>query len=117
MIRRPPRSTLFPYTTLFRSHFNDDLEARISKYLREHEEAASNPLTVQAFRNLHQVTAGIGKGEGEGVLGPPLTTSADARQMGNMGRRPWPAVHGPAAGGGGVPPGWGFSFVKGDLRG
>src|SRR5256885_13295695 len=23
MIRRPPRSTLFPYTTLFRSHFND----------------------------------------------------------------------------------------------
>src|SRR2546422_2736290 len=23
MIRRPPRSTLFPYTTLFRSHLND----------------------------------------------------------------------------------------------
>src|SRR2546429_1605066 len=23
MIRRPPRSTLFPYTTLFRSQFND----------------------------------------------------------------------------------------------
>src|SRR2546422_4048244 len=25
MIRRPPRSTLFPYTTLFRSHFASDL--------------------------------------------------------------------------------------------
>src|SRR5258705_6404778 len=25
MIRRPPRSTLFPYTTLFRSHHNGDL--------------------------------------------------------------------------------------------
>src|SRR3712207_7657497 len=25
MIRRPPRSTLFPYTTLFRSHVDDDL--------------------------------------------------------------------------------------------
>src|SRR3989442_10026806 len=25
MIRRPPRSTLFPYTTLFRSRFNLDL--------------------------------------------------------------------------------------------
>src|SRR2546430_4562373 len=25
MIRRPPRSTLFPYTTLFRSQFLDDL--------------------------------------------------------------------------------------------
>src|SRR5437764_9022435 len=24
MIRRPPRSTLFPYTTLFRSHFEKD---------------------------------------------------------------------------------------------
>src|SRR3989440_6924538 len=27
MIRRPPRSTLFPYTTLFRSHFADDRRA------------------------------------------------------------------------------------------
>src|SRR2546427_11465180 len=26
MIRRPPRSTLFPYTTLFRSGFHDDQE-------------------------------------------------------------------------------------------
>src|SRR3712207_8266776 len=26
MIRRPPRSTLFPYTTLFRSFFDDDGE-------------------------------------------------------------------------------------------
>src|SRR5258708_2630729 len=24
MIRRPPRSTLFPYTTLFRSHISDE---------------------------------------------------------------------------------------------
>src|SRR5258708_39959991 len=27
MIRRPPRSTLFPYTTLFRSHTRNLLEA------------------------------------------------------------------------------------------
>src|SRR3989449_5212366 len=27
MIRRPPRSTLFPYTTLFRSRFRDREEA------------------------------------------------------------------------------------------
>src|ERR1039457_1736472 len=26
MIRRPPRSTLFPYTTLFRSHFEAELQ-------------------------------------------------------------------------------------------
>src|SRR5258708_29288482 len=30
MIRRPPRSTLFPYTTLFRSHF-----ARLPQILHE----------------------------------------------------------------------------------
>src|SRR3712207_8262879 len=28
MIRRPPRSTLFPYTTLFRSHLERDLDDR-----------------------------------------------------------------------------------------
>src|SRR5260370_29019401 len=27
MIRRPPRSTLFPYTTLFRSHSREDSDA------------------------------------------------------------------------------------------
>src|SRR2546429_4565697 len=30
MIRRPPRSTLFPYTTLFRSHVYDFGVARIN---------------------------------------------------------------------------------------
>src|SRR2546422_9438083 len=43
MIRRPPRSTLFPYTTLFRSHYltGEPLEARpdtfgyrLGKYVR-----------------------------------------------------------------------------------
>src|SRR5258708_16514317 len=29
MIRRPPRSTLFPYTTLFRSAARDDQRARL----------------------------------------------------------------------------------------
>src|SRR5688572_31733212 len=29
MIRRPPRSTLFPYTTLFRSAASDELQQRV----------------------------------------------------------------------------------------
>src|SRR2546428_6133460 len=33
MIRRPPRSTLFPYTTLFRSRLTDDLESAESLFL------------------------------------------------------------------------------------
>src|SRR3989449_3004682 len=39
MIRRPPRSTLFPYTTLFRS-----------RYLRVHVTGFSGALTVKQFR-------------------------------------------------------------------
>src|SRR3989441_5323837 len=40
MIRRPPRSTLFPYTTLFRSHVADGWVARNIRQLdlRESEE-------------------------------------------------------------------------------
>src|SRR2546429_4848699 len=33
MIRRPPRSTLFPYTTLFRSRPRDDLVSRPFEFL------------------------------------------------------------------------------------
>src|SRR2546427_7635646 len=37
MIRRPPRSTLFPYTTLFRSSFSEEADvAAINAYLTEH---------------------------------------------------------------------------------
>src|SRR5258708_14383109 len=42
MIRRPPRSTLFPYTTLFRSHHH----RRVDKYVKE--EIDGNPEAEQA---------------------------------------------------------------------
>src|SRR5258708_14938432 len=35
MIRRPPRSTLFPYTTLFRSHVSSKSDADTYHALRE----------------------------------------------------------------------------------
>src|SRR5258707_13947879 len=34
MIRRPPRSTLFPYTTLFRSRPLDDVQRRVLDHRR-----------------------------------------------------------------------------------
>src|SRR5256885_5724557 len=34
MIRRPPRSTLFPYTTLFRSYHRDDVESLRGERIR-----------------------------------------------------------------------------------
>src|SRR5260370_36478964 len=33
MIRRPPRSTLFPYTTLFRSHLKNEEEGVVQEFL------------------------------------------------------------------------------------
>src|ERR1035438_10912250 len=35
MIRRPPRSTLFPYTTLFRSHYHHSVREKVLRYIRE----------------------------------------------------------------------------------
>src|SRR5687767_2401901 len=35
MIRRPPRSTLFPYTTLFRSHGGDDQDTLLGNLRKE----------------------------------------------------------------------------------
>src|SRR5258708_30539787 len=35
MIRRPPRSTLFPYTTLFRSHGQESEKVMLEKHLKQ----------------------------------------------------------------------------------
>src|SRR2546430_3126707 len=35
MIRRPPRSTLFPYTTLFRSQVEKELDEELAKFLKD----------------------------------------------------------------------------------
>src|SRR5438270_13976901 len=46
MLRRPPRSTLFPYTTLFRSVplLDEDLRAVIDeRFVRQHRERALSP--------------------------------------------------------------------------
>src|SRR5438876_2257445 len=41
MIRRPPRSTLFPYTTLFRSVWSSIVSGRASRWARAYCRSAS----------------------------------------------------------------------------
>src|SRR3712207_7193974 len=57
MIRRPPRSTLFPYTTLFRSE--TEMEARASKTLAD--------LSVTTIRSVRQTVAGLSGGQRQSV--------------------------------------------------
>src|SRR2546430_12609484 len=46
MIRRPPRSTLFPYTTLFRSLFDVDIPGREESYRESAHVAPGSAATV-----------------------------------------------------------------------
>src|SRR2546422_7355961 len=43
MIRRPPRSTLFPYTTLFRSFF-DRFSTELNKWVRHNQTHPDDPV-------------------------------------------------------------------------
>src|SRR3712207_7350170 len=61
MIRRPPRSTLFPYTTLFRS-----TRGRSCGYARRHPGRVAGPArTACARRGSDQGTPGAGAGRSE----------------------------------------------------
>src|SRR2546425_8080342 len=56
MIRRPPRSTLFPYTTLFRSPADEPLDDDAARQVGDGERRAFRPqrpqlLAAHAFRN------------------------------------------------------------------
>src|SRR5256885_4947545 len=57
MIRRPPRSTLFPYTTLFRSHVADEASTRPARPIRTALDAAAHvehaPRPGSLRRNAH----------------------------------------------------------------
>src|ERR1039458_8894316 len=55
MIRRPPRSTLFPYTTLFRSGSAvrcDDMEAHLDEGARERNRSEEHTSELQSLRHL-----------------------------------------------------------------
>src|SRR2546429_6719429 len=55
MIRRPPRSTLFPYTTLFRSHFH-------VVALRETDRFGKGGIKVEEIGAAQVVAADVAKG-------------------------------------------------------
>src|SRR5262245_65015794 len=64
MLRRPARSTLFPYTTLFRSH--------VGQRLQVHEARAPDPQPVRLGAAIgHDVAAELPAGRFDGGVGLP----------------------------------------------
>src|SRR2546422_9634513 len=56
MIRRPPRSTLFPYTTLFRSSFNEVPQLHSRKFPEALLDLALGPLEKDPARGAVPLT-------------------------------------------------------------
>src|SRR3989449_3529760 len=67
MIRRPPRSTLFPYTTLFRSHLVDDAGEGV---------LVAPPVQLAIARGLLGAHV-LGRPDGEPDLGDVLPTGLE----------------------------------------
>src|SRR5258706_8691788 len=59
MIRRPPRSTLFPYTTLFRSDPGAGRPA-VTQRTRAHRDLVAGPQRVRLDARPHQRTRAFG---------------------------------------------------------
>src|SRR3712207_8513740 len=64
MIRRPPRSTLFPYTTLFRSAGGADRLAgtAVEAFVHLVDEAGAGDVEAALADSLHQVDAAARRG-------------------------------------------------------
>src|SRR3712207_6999869 len=77
MIRRPPRSTLFPYTTLFRSHLpwcrNDATSARAGRLLEGYESGGSS--TTRTRSKVKQTTTDGWTSQGEDRKSTRLNSS------------------------------------------
>src|SRR3712207_7491468 len=78
MIRRPPRSTLFPYTTLFRSVVLTVVAVyRMNVRLFRTTETALAGLRTQAFRHVHDLSVLHQQGQRRGSLVSRVTSDVD----------------------------------------
>src|SRR5260370_42604551 len=85
MIRRPPRSTLFPYTTLFRSSHRQGREAMPSRG----EPAGGDPdILFTALSSLVEVVKTLTPSDGRvyAHLGHEAVAGAERGESGGLGR-------------------------------
>src|SRR2546422_11295496 len=100
MIRRPPRSTLFPYTTLFRSlHASDLIESEDEDEPSDREDENGNGgggANRSARRRLPNVADELKRGEAKivQVIKEPIGTKrSEERRVGKECRSRWSPYH------------------------
>lgn len=93
-----------------RQHWRDHVDDRIARFLREHPEAA-NSLDIAAFRFERRVVVGMSKEQVLLLLGRPLATSRDPRELEARAGRHWPQVREQAVEAWAYPLGWTFYFA------
>src|SRR2546430_17141168 len=74
MIRRPPRSTLFPYTTLFRSPSADYLwnVKRVVPFLKVDNGLAAEKSGVQLMKPMPELAALLDKANAKSIFGTKM---------------------------------------------
>src|SRR3989442_3649183 len=86
MIRRPPRSTLFPYTTLFRSKEEREPRYHVRRVAQERSRLRQVPVIYGTPAPSLELVAGIQRGEMSSVTLPerarPLVVVSDVRAAG-----------------------------------
>src|SRR2546422_10076418 len=106
MIRRPPRSTLFPYTTLFRSveAFEQGEDGEGGKALGRRREARRLAVAITHAERLDPVGAVLGEGGKRERTADGAGAGHDAAGGGTPGKTPAapPRPPRPRGGGGGL---------------
>src|SRR2546422_9833805 len=100
MIRRPPRSTLFPYTTLFRSRFRL-AEPAVEPQLLGPDDMTQRPVDpAVAVLQVPEVLLGRKRAQrredaavGPRVVGEQLSRRSGERRVGEESRSRWSPYH------------------------
>src|SRR2546430_15699269 len=84
MIRRPPRSTLFPYTTLFRSAARGDLGTKTGRGFYEHKEGGGGmnfeTLLVSKDAETHVATVALNRPDRLNTMSPQVFDELEKAQ-------------------------------------
>src|SRR3712207_9312034 len=91
MIRRPPRSTLFPYTTLFRSRLARELGVDLTKLKGTGEKGRITAEDVKSFLR-GPAAAPAAPAAAASVMGIPEIPAVDLSKVGPVETKPLPRL-------------------------